>query len=90
MLATLNDRGAPRPPRCRPNLPAARWSNHGSDRRAADLSLDIADLGAAHLGATHLHDLALAGRVVEHTPGALAAASTAWAWSPTATCPEIF
>ena len=59
-------------------------------RAAADLSLDICDLGAAHLGATQLADLALAGRVYEHTPGALAAASLAWSWSPTATCPEIF
>lgn len=59
-------------------------------RDDADLSLDISDLGAAHLGATHLADLALAGRVHEHTPGALAAASLAWSWSPIATCPEIF
>lgn len=59
-------------------------------RDDADLSLDISDLGAAHLGATHLVDLALAGRVHEHTPGALAAASLAWSWSPIATCPEIF
>ncbi len=59
-------------------------------RDDADLSLDICDLGAAHLGATQLADLALAGRVHEHTPGALAAASLAWSWSPTATCPEIF
>ncbi len=52
--------------------------------------MDVSDLGAAHLGATLLHDLAFAGRVVEHTPGALAAASTAWSWSPTAACAEIF
>jgi len=55
-----------------------------------DLSLDISDLGAAHLGATQLCDLALAGRVLEHTPGALAAASTAWSWSPSAACPDVF
>ncbi|MGN7701607.1 GNAT family N-acetyltransferase [Cellulosimicrobium sp. 22601] len=56
----------------------------------ADLSLDVGDLGAAHLGATPLHVLALAGRVVEHTPGAVAAASAAWSWSPTAHAAEIF
>ncbi len=55
-----------------------------------DLSMDISDLGAAHLGATHLNDLALAGRVVEHTPDTLATASNAWSWSPSASCPEIF
>lgn len=58
--------------------------------RQPDLSMDVSDLGAAHLGATLLHDLAFAGRVVEHTPRALAAASTAWSWSPTAACAEIF
>ena len=56
----------------------------------ADLSLDVGDLGAAHLGATPLHVLALAGRVVEHAPGAVAAASAAWSWSPTAHAAEIF
>ena len=60
-----------------------------TDERS-DLSMDVADLGAAHLGATALCDLAAAGLVVEHTPGALAAASTAWSWSPSAACPEIF
>ncbi|MBN0038854.1 GNAT family N-acetyltransferase [Cellulosimicrobium cellulans] len=55
-----------------------------------DLSMDVADLGAAHLGATPLHVLALAGRVVEHTPGAVAAAAAAWSWSPTAHTAEIF
>ena len=55
-----------------------------------DLSMDVADLGAAHLGATALCDLAAAGRVVEHTPGALAAATAAWSHSPSAACPEIF
>ena len=60
-----------------------------TDERS-DLSMDVADLGAAHLGATALCDLAAAGRVVEHTPGALAAATAAWSSSPSAACPEIF
>lgn len=55
-----------------------------------DLTLDIADLGAAHLGGITLAELSLAGRVLERTPGALTAASTAWSWSPTPWCPEIF
>ncbi|MDF2805700.1 MAG: hypothetical protein K0S43_646 [Cellulosimicrobium sp.] len=55
-----------------------------------DLSMDVGDLGAAHLGATSLHVLALAGRVVERTPGAVAVASAAWSCSPTAHTAEIF
>lgn len=55
-----------------------------------DLSMDISDLGAAHLGATSLQVLAQAGRVVEHTPGSVAGASAAWAWSPVAGCTEVF
>jgi predicted acetyltransferase len=55
-----------------------------------DLSMDVSDLGAAHLGATLLHDLAHAGRVVEHTRGALTTASAAWSWSPSAACLEVF
>jgi predicted acetyltransferase len=54
---------------------------------AADLSLDVTELGAAYLGGTTLAALGAAGRVTEHTPGALAAASQAFKglrepWSP--------
>jgi predicted acetyltransferase len=54
---------------------------------AADLSLDVTELGAAYLGGTTLAALAAAGRVAEHTPGALASASLAFKgvrepWSP--------
>jgi predicted acetyltransferase len=41
---------------------------------APDLSTDVAALGAAYLGGVSWRQLALAGRVREHTPGALAAA----------------
>ncbi|HWB34775.1 MAG TPA: GNAT family N-acetyltransferase [Rugosimonospora sp.] len=45
-----------------------------------DLSLDVQALGAAYLGGPTLAQLAAAGRVVEHTPGALARASAAFGW----------
>jgi predicted acetyltransferase len=74
---------------------AGRWRLAGDasgaecDRTSAsaDLSLDVTDLGAAYLGGTTLAALAGAGRVAEHTPGALAAASQAFKglrepWTP--------
>jgi predicted acetyltransferase len=57
---------------------------------APDLSLDVADLGAAYLGGTKLGALLLAGRVREHRPGAVAAASTAFGWPVTPSAIEIF
>ena len=45
---------------------------------AADLTLDVVELGAAYLGGTTFAELGAAGRVTEHTPGALAAASQAF------------
>jgi predicted acetyltransferase len=58
--------------------------------RAADLSISVTDLGAIYLGGTLLSDLARAGRVVEHTPGAVAAASAAFQSNPAPWCPVIF
>jgi predicted acetyltransferase len=54
---------------------------------AADLSLDVTELGAAYLGGTTLAALGAAGRVAEHTSGALAVASQAFTgvrapWTP--------
>ena len=58
---------------------------------AADLVLDVRELGAAYLGATPLTARARAGWVGEQTPGALAAASTAFGWAgPVASCPMVF
>lgn len=59
---------------------------------APDLSLPLSveELGAAHLDGTPLADPALAGRVAEHRPGALAEATRAWSWSPAPWCPEVF
>ncbi|MDJ0380317.1 GNAT family N-acetyltransferase [Streptomyces sp. G-G2] len=59
-----------------------------------DLSLDAAALGSAYLGGTTLTELAAAGRVREHTPGALARATTAFAspaapWLPHSFCRSL-
>ncbi|WP_327008520.1 GNAT family N-acetyltransferase [Dactylosporangium sp. NBC_01737] len=56
----------------------------------ADLSCDVLELGAAYLGGTKLGALAAAGRVQEHRPGAVAAASTAFGWHVTPASIEIF
>jgi len=55
-----------------------------------DLTLGVADLGAAYLGGTRLATLAAAGRVVEHRPGALAATSAALLTEREPWCPEVF
>ncbi|MGH3157256.1 MAG: GNAT family N-acetyltransferase [Streptosporangiaceae bacterium] len=57
---------------------------------AADLTLDVAARGAAYLGGTRLGELAGAGLVTEHRPGAVAALSAALAWDPAPWCPIIF
>ncbi len=77
---------------------AGRWRLTGGkdDARcertddAADLSLDVAELGAAYLGGTRLTDLGEAGRVTERRPGALAAATSSFTHSPAPWCPAIF
>lgn len=50
----------------------------GRTRDAADLALDVRDVGAVLLGGARLQVRAAAGRVEELTPGALVAASTAF------------
>jgi predicted acetyltransferase len=64
---------------CDWNAGRYRLSGEGCERTdaAADLALDVADLGAAYLGGTTLHALAAAGRVRELTPGAVTRASAA-------------
>lgn len=47
---------------------------------AADLVLDVRELGAAYLGGTSLAELAGAGLVTEATPGTLQPASVAFGW----------
>jgi predicted acetyltransferase len=77
---------------------AGRWRVTGDPGAAtcertdtpAHIELDVADLGAAYLGGTTFAELALAGRVVERTDGALAAASAAFGHSPAPWCPQVF
>jgi predicted acetyltransferase len=58
--------------------------------KAPDLSLGIAELGAAYLGGTRLGALAAAGRVTQHRAGAVARLSAAMSWDPAPWCPIIF
>jgi predicted acetyltransferase len=57
---------------------------------AADVSMDIRELGAAYLGGTRLGTLAAAGLVSEERPGTLARLSAAMSWDPVPWCPRIF
>ena len=56
----------------------------------ADLSCDIAALGAVYLGGTSMGSLAAAGRVRELRPGALAPASTAFGWHRAPAAVDVF
>jgi predicted acetyltransferase len=58
--------------------------------RAADIALDVRELGAVYLGGTRLAALAAAGLVEELRPGAVGALSTAMSWDPAPWCPRIF
>ena len=57
---------------------------------AADLALDVTELGAAYLGGTRLGALAGAGLVAERRPGAVRQLSAALSWDPAPWCPLIF
>lgn len=66
-------------------------SPHGATCRPCpqqgpDLSISLADLGAVYLGGVRLSTLARAGRVVEHTRGALARADTLFGSDPPPHC----
>lgn len=77
---------------------AGRWRLRGGPdgaeveptQDAADLTLDVRELGAAYLGGTGLGGLAGAGLVAEHRPGALAATSTAFGWHVAPVCSWVF
>jgi predicted acetyltransferase len=77
---------------------AGRWRLSGGPDGAecapttdpADLSLDIADLGAVYLGGTGLGALAAAGRVRELRRGAVAATDPALRWHRAPASIEIF
>jgi predicted acetyltransferase len=57
---------------------------------AADIALDVRELGAAYLGGTRLAALAAAGLIRELRPGAVGRLSTAMSWDPAPWCPRIF
>lgn len=83
-----------------PVLPenAGRWRLRGDATGATceradsapDLTLTVNELGAAYLGGTTLSQLGRAGQVREHTPGALAAASTSFRWHRAPLSIEVF
>jgi predicted acetyltransferase len=57
---------------------------------AADLALDVAELGAVFLGGTRPSALHRAGRVEERTPGAVVRLDAAFAWDPAPWCSFMF
>ena len=57
---------------------------------APDLTMGILELGTIYLGGVPLNDLHRVRRVSEHTPGAVAAASTAFGWHRAPWCPDMF
>ena len=57
---------------------------------APDLSMGILELGTIYLGGVRLTDLHRVRRVTELTPGAVAAASTAFGWHRAPWCPDMF
>jgi predicted acetyltransferase len=83
-----------------PLLPGntGRWRLLGGPGRAhceptdaaADLSMGVAELSAVYLGGTELAALAAAGRVEEHSPGAVASASQAFLNNPKPWSPAVF
>jgi predicted acetyltransferase len=78
---------------------AGRWRLEGGPEGAtcvrapeatADLTLSASDLGAAYLGGTRLAALAAAGRVDEHTKGALTTADVMFAEARAPWCQTFF
>ena len=57
---------------------------------AADLSLDVRELGSVYLGGVSLASLAGAGLVAEHRPGALHAAAVGFGWPVAPVCSFIW
>jgi predicted acetyltransferase len=57
---------------------------------AADLALDVSALGSAYLGGFTFAGLALAGRVEELKPGAVARADAIFGTARQPWCPELF
>jgi predicted acetyltransferase len=72
----------------------ARWHVEGGSvsrtTAAADLALDVSALGSAYLGGFTFAGLALAGRVEELQPGAIARADAIFGTARQPWCPELF
>lgn len=77
---------------CESNAGRHQVSRKGVTRTDAnaDLSLDVSDLGAAYLGGFSFTELAAAGRVTEHRPGALARADSLFRTDRPPFNPEMF
>lgn len=58
--------------------------------REPDMTLCARDLAAAYLGETALSALQAAGLVVEHRPGSVARAATAFGWPVAPFCADVF
>ena len=84
---TSSARGTPAGGGCRPT---DRGAVCDRTQDQADLALSSTELGAAYLGGPTLIALAAAGLVSELRPGALAAASRAFAGDRLPWCPEVF
>jgi len=71
-----------------------RWRLEGGEASrtndAADLALDVADLGSVYLGGFTFRDLQRAGRVEELTDGAVYGADATFRTEGLPWCPEIF
>ncbi len=71
-----------------------RWRLEGGEagrtRDAADLALDVSDLGSVYLGGFTFRDLQRAGRVDELTEGAVYLAEATFRTEGVPWCPEIF
>ncbi|MDQ2849885.1 MAG: GNAT family N-acetyltransferase [Actinomycetota bacterium] len=57
---------------------------------APDLSMGACELASCYLGGTSFVDLQRAGRVTEHSPGAVRTASAAFKWDRAPHCPDHF
>lgn len=57
---------------------------------APDLAMDVSALGSIILGGIDAGELATAGRIMEHTPGAVGRAERFFRWRPAAFCSTTF
>ena len=71
-----------------------RWKLEGGSAArtdaAADIALDVGELGSAYLGAVSFAQLRDGLRLEELSDGAVQRADAIFAWRPLPWCPEIF